>query len=113
MGDLRRRRRNLNLEIMIEINSSNSLTINTKPIVRTITSIEIAGTGTELPVEVVADFSSVPTDLHGAYLEAFKYKYLPVTKVFDCTQESEEEVSSRSGRLDRLADIFLSAIKKR
>lgn len=99
---------------MIEINSSNSLTINTKPIVKTITSIEIAGTGTELPVEVVADFSNVPTDLHGTYLEAFKYKYLPTIQVFDCTQESEEEeVSSRSGRLNRLADIFLSVIKKR
>ncbi len=98
---------------MIEINSSNSLIINTKPIVRTTTSIEIAGTGTELPVEVVADFSNVPTNLHEVYLEAFKYKYLPATQVFDCTQESEEEVSSRSGRLNRLADIFLSAIKKR
>lgn len=93
---------------MIEINSSNSLIINTKPIVRTTTSIEIAG-----PVEVVADFSNVPTNLHEVYLEAFKYKYLPATQVFDCTQESEEEVSSRSGRLNRLADIFLSAIKKR
>lgn len=38
-------------------------------------SIEIKGTYTELPIEITADFSNIPPQLHETYLELMMRKY--------------------------------------
>ena len=53
---------------MFTLNSPQNLTIQSKPIVKIQTNINIIGTNTKLPIEVTADFTNIPTDLHEMYL---------------------------------------------
>jgi hypothetical protein len=45
-------------------------------------TIELIGTNTELPVEIVADFSKVPTSLHSEYYQTLAYQYNKDLKVY-------------------------------
>jgi hypothetical protein len=59
----------------LSLDSNNTFTIKGSNEVTINNSIEILGTGTELSVKVVADFSNVPKHLHGIYLQSFQYQY--------------------------------------
>ncbi len=87
-----------------------NLTINTKPIVNIKTSISILGTGTELPIDVVADFTDIPKHLHQLYLESLVSKYNSDTKVYCNIKEDSEpktiEEKKKDWRLNRIVDII-------
>jgi len=80
------------------IQGSNKVTINN--------SIEILGTGTELPVKVIADFSNVPTHLHGIYLQSFQYQYDKDVRVWSNTSKPIKAKPKKS-----LLDKILLIIK--
>lgn len=97
----------------LTLNSNNNLTINSKPLVKIKTSMEIVGSGTELPIEIIADFTDVPGHLHKSYLEAFKYKYFDKATIYNCIDEEPKttEEKKRDWRLNKLADIFTGIFK--
>lgn len=101
-------------ELTLDINKGD-LTINTKPIVKIETSIEIGGTKAELPIEITADFTNVPTHLHQMYFDLFKYQYVGSVKVHNSVEEEVQpmtiEEKKRDWRLNRLVNIFTKTFK--
>jgi hypothetical protein len=69
----------------LKINSHN-ITIESSKKVYIKRSIEISGTNTSLPIEIIADFSNIPEELHHIYLDSYKYTYNNDTKIFDNTK---------------------------
>jgi len=95
------------------IGDSSNLTMNVKPVVSIKNSIGIAGSDTELPVEILADFTNIPQHLHGIYLSALDIKYNSDVRVWENTEPKETEPKTieekkRDWRLNRLVDIFCS-----
>jgi hypothetical protein len=95
----------------LTLSTGNNLTIDVKPIVSIKNSISIACTDTELPVEIVADFTGVPQHLHGIYLSALDSKYNSNVKIFRNEEPKTIEEKKRDWRLNKLADIFTSIFK--
>lgn len=95
----------------LTLNTDNNLTINVKPIVTIKNSIIIAGTDTELPIEIVADFTDVPKHLHGIYLSSLDSKYNSDVKILRNKEPKTIEEKKRDWRLNKLADIFTSIFK--
>lgn len=60
----------------ITLNANNSLTVGSKPIVQIKNTISIAGSNTELPVQIRADFTNIPGHLHEIYLSALQSTYV-------------------------------------
>jgi len=101
-------------ELTLDIDKGD-LTINTKPIVKIKTSLEIVGTGTELPIEIVGDFTDVPTHLHEMYFDSFTQLYVRGVKVYNNTEKEPQPMTikekKRDWRLNRLVDIFTKTFK--
>lgn len=95
----------------LTLNTNNNLTINVKPIVTIKNSIIIVGTDTELPIEIVADFTDVPQHLHGIYLSALDSKYNSDVKILRNKEPKTIQEKKSDWRLNRLADIFTSIFK--
>ncbi len=91
----------------LTLDSNNSFTILGSSEVTINNSLEILGTNTELPVKVIADFSNVPTHLHGIYLQSFQYQYDKDVRVWNNTSEPIKVKPKKS-----LSDKFLSLFKK-
>jgi hypothetical protein len=89
----------------LTLDSNNSFTIQGSNEVAINNSIEILGTGTELPVKVVADFSKVPTHLHGIYLQSFQYQYDKDVRVWSNTSEPIK-VKPKKSLLDKILFII-------
>jgi hypothetical protein len=47
------------------------------------TNITIVGTDTELPIDIVADFSNIPEHLHQIYYESMVYKYSNSVSIYN------------------------------
>ena len=90
----------------LSLDTNNTLTIKGSNEVTINNSIEILGTGTELPVKVIADFSNVPTHLHGTYLQSFQYQYGKDVRVWSNTSEPIKVKPKKS-----LLDKILKTIK--
>ena len=76
-------------------------------------SIKIAGSGTHLPIECTADFSTIPTHLHQVYFDAFKYQYNSQVNVHNNTEPLTIKEQKSEWRLNRITDIILNAIKSK
>jgi hypothetical protein len=76
-------------------------------------SIKIAGSGTHLPIECTADFSTIPTHLHQVYFDAFKYQYNSQVSVHNNTEPLTIKEQKSEWRLNRITDIILNAIKSK
>ena len=65
-----------------------SLIINgsTKAVIKS--SIQIAGSGTELPITIEGDFKDIPSHLHEIYIQSMLASYGSVN-VYDNTQDEE------------------------
>ena len=98
-------------ETMITIDDNNSLTMRGTGKVSIRASITIAGTGTNLPIECVADFSNVPEHLHQIYFDAFRYQYGGTSNVYNNTEPLTIEEQKREWRLDRLTEAFCKMLK--
>ena len=73
----------------IYITSDNgSLTMNgsTKAVIKS--SIQIVGSGTELPIRIEGDFKDIPPHLHEIYMQSMLSSYGNVN-VYDNTQDEE------------------------
>lgn len=95
------------------IGDSSNLIMNAKPVVTLKNSISIVGSDTELPIEIVADFTNIPQHLHGIYLSALDSKYNSDVRVFGNIEPKEAEPKTiedkkRDWRLNKLVDIFCS-----
>jgi hypothetical protein len=55
--------------------SQNTLTVKSESKIRIISHMKLIGSRTELPIEIVADFTNIPESYHQIYLEMFKYEY--------------------------------------
>jgi hypothetical protein len=93
------------------------LTMKGSGLVTIKTSIKIYGTGTELPIKIVADFNNIPYDLHSLYYQSLISHYNTnivahknISKVEDEPKTIEEKKSE--WRLNRIVDIISKAIKK-
>jgi hypothetical protein len=89
----------------LSLESNNSFTIQGSNEVTINNSIEILGTNTELPVKVIADFSNVPTHLHGIYLQSFQYQYGKDVRVWNNTSEPTK-VKTKKSLLDKILLII-------
>ena len=63
---------------MITLNTTNgseNMTIKLSSKVTMHSSITAVGSGTELPIEITADFENIPQHLHVHYIDAMKTSY--------------------------------------
>lgn len=67
---------------MIKLNIENNLTVKSNGKVMIIRSIELIGTNTKLPVQIIADFSNIPSELHDEYLRTLCYQYNSDVRVY-------------------------------
>ena len=61
---------------MITINGSENLIIKGSSKATIKSSITIMGTGTELPIEITADFKNIPPHLHQLYIQSMISSYV-------------------------------------
>lgn len=59
----------------IKIDNTNKFTVQSKPIAQINRHIILGGTGTELPITIIADFKDIPVKHHEMYLMLFKSYY--------------------------------------
>ena len=50
------------------------------------TNITVVGTNTELPIDIVANFSDIPHSLHQIYYDAMISKYYSSTSIYNNTE---------------------------
>jgi hypothetical protein len=94
-----------------------SITMKGSGLVTINTSIKIYGTGTELPIKIVADFNNIPHSLHYLYYQSLISNYNTnivahknLSKVEDEPKTIEEKKSE--WRLNRLVELISKVIKK-
>ena len=94
-----------------------SITMKGSGLVTINTSIKIYGTGTELPIKIVADFNNIPHNLHSLYYQSLVSHYNTnivahknLSKVEDEPKTIKEKKSE--WRINRIVDIICKAIKK-
>ena len=93
---------------IITFDKNNNLTINTKPIVKITTSIGVIGTNSELPIEIVADFTNIPTHLHETYLLSLQSGHYS-GKIYDNTSDEKPktiEEKKRDWTINKIVDII-------
>ena len=73
---------------MISINGRGNLITKSSSKVTIKSSITIMGTGTELPIEITADFENIPPHLHQCYIQSMMSSYGSVN-TYDNTKEDE------------------------
>ena len=99
---------------MFTLNSSENLTVNVKPMVKIKTNLDLIGTKTTLPIEIVADFTDVPESMRESYLSAFKYQYMGSVKIY--SQFNDEKPSPKNQqknlRTNKFVNLISSLIKK-
>lgn len=96
---------------MYNINSNDNITAESSKKVYIKRSIEISDSNTILPIEIIADFSNIPDELHQIYLDTFKYIYNNDNKIFDNTKPDppkppKSQIIRESGLFDWFTDIF-------
>jgi hypothetical protein len=98
-------------------NDASHLTMKGSGLVTIKTSIKIYGTGTELPIKIVADFNNIPHNLHSLYYQSLISNYNTNIVAHKNLNEVEDEPKTieekkSEWRLNRLAELFTKAIRK-
>jgi hypothetical protein len=75
-------------------------------------SIEIVGTNSVLPIEIIGDFKDVPPHLHQMYIESMIASYGSVD-VYDNTEPEPKTIEEQKSewRWNRIVDIIGKAIR--
>ena len=97
----------------IELNSENlSIPSSTKAQINS--SISIVGTQTRLPITIIGEFKDIPPHLHQIYMQSMLSSYGDVN-VHNNTDEEPKTIEEKKSewRINRLADIFLKALKNK
>jgi hypothetical protein len=93
------------------------LTMKGSGLVTIKTSIKIYGTGTELPIKIVADFNNIPHELHSLYYQSLISHYNTNIVAHKNLNEVEDEPKTieekkSEWRLNRLVELISKIIKK-
>ena len=90
------------------------LTMKGSGLVTINTSIKMYGTGTELPIKIVADFNNIPHNLHSLYFQSLTHQYNTSVRVYNNTDDEPKTVKEKKSewRINRIVDIISKAIKK-
>ena len=90
------------------------LTMKGSGLVTINTSIKIYGTGTELPIKIVADFNNIPHNLHQMYLQSLMSQYNTSVNVYNNTDDEPKTIKEKKSewRINRIVDIISKAISK-
>ena len=91
------------------------LTMKGSGLVTINTSIKIYGTGTELPIKIVADFNNIPHNLHSLYFQSLTHQYNTSVRVYNNTKNDEPKTIAEKKsewRINRIVDIISKAIRK-
>lgn len=84
---------------------------NAKVIIRK--SSYIAGTNTELPIEIIGDFSKIPTQYHKLYYDILVSEYYNNTdNCFYMVNEKKELPTKETSNFDKIVNILLNSINK-
>jgi len=75
-------------------------------------SIEIVGTNSVLPIEIIGDFKDIPPHLHQMYIESMIASYGSVD-VYDNTEPEPKTIEEQKSewRWNRIVDIIGKAIR--
>ncbi len=96
-------------------NDSSHLTMEGSTKVTIKASQTIVGTGTQLPIEITADFKDIPPHLHQLYMQSMWASYGSVN-VYNNTDDDKEpmtiEEQKREWRWNRIAKLLMKAITK-
>jgi hypothetical protein len=83
---------------------------STKAIIKS--SINIVGTNTKLPIEIVGEFKDIPQNLHQIYMQSMLASYGSIN-VHNNTDEPKTIKEQKSEwRLNRLVELISKAIRK-
>jgi hypothetical protein len=101
----------------ITFDKGNKLTVQSSTKAQINASITIAGTGTELPIQIIGEFKDIPSNLHGMYIQAMQSSYGSVN-VYNNTKKEEPypmtiKEKQSEWRLNRIVDIISKAISKK
>ena len=80
------------------------------------TSIKIYGTGTEMPVNIEADFTNIPHHLHQIYYQSLVSQYNTSLGVYDNTKEDEPypmtiKEKQQEWRLNKIVDLIFESLR--
>jgi hypothetical protein len=77
-------------------------------------SIEIVGTNSVLPIEIVGDFKDIPQNLHQIYMQSMLASYGSVNVYNNIEPEPKTiEEQKSEWRLNRLVELFSKVISKK
>ena len=84
---------------------------STKAIIKA--SINIVGTNTKLPIEIIGEFKDIPTNLHQIYMQSMLASYGSVN-TYDNTNEEPKTIKEKKSewRLNRIVELISKAISK-
>ena len=90
------------------------LTMKGSGLVTINTSIKMYGTGTELPIKIVADFNNIPHNLHSLYFQSLTHQYNTSVNVYSNTDDEPKTIKEKKSewRINRIVDIISKAISK-
>jgi len=76
--------------------------------------MRIVGTKTELPITIIGEFKDIPPHLHEMYIQSMLMSYINVD-IHNNTKEEPKTIAEKKSdwRINRIADIFLGALKNK
>jgi hypothetical protein len=90
-------------------NDASHLTVqgSTKAIIKS--SINIVGTGTKLPIEIVGEFKDIPPHLHQIYMQSMLGSYGDTNVYNNTKNEKPMTIKEKKSewRLNRIVDILM------
>lgn len=94
-------------------NDSSHLTMEGSTKVTIKASQIIVGTGTQLPIEITADFKDIPPHLHQLYMQSMWASYGSVN-VYDNTNEEPKTIKEKKSewRLNKIVKLISNVIYK-
>lgn len=99
--------------LSISFDENNELTISNNSKVTILTSVNIVNTNTELPIEITADFSKIPQNLHGIYYETFIAQYKNSINVYDNVTFKEIKKEVEKSNIDKIVDLICNSLWKK
>jgi hypothetical protein len=84
---------------------------STKAIIKA--SINIAGTGTKLPIEIVGEFKDIPPHLHQIYVQSMLASYGSVNVHNNTDEPKTIKEQKREWRLNRIVELISKKIKNK
>jgi hypothetical protein len=84
---------------------------STKAIIKA--SINIVGTNTKLPIEIVGEFKDIPQNLHQIYMQSMLASYGSVNVHNNTDEPKTIKEQKREWRLNRIVELISKKIKNK